>query len=496
MSEMYPGTNVPFEDFVLSDLHDPIMLGLGSGSVQATSQVYGSLAETFDKAVGDLRAVLKKSQHAQQGQAAGAARQHVLKVVSAGEVGAEHARLATYALQEQAAYYSRARTDMKAAADTAATPTAALSLGTRGAAPNPMTQKVADQGHTIAVEGAHLYQNNSNHNLSYIFQGFEAPQIAAPDVSAGAQPQAPGWGGGGLGAGAHAVTPAGSGGSAGSPVGPLSAGAGAGSGPAGGPGSVAGPSDPPPVPGAPSLRAGPAGPAGGRTGPGVGSSPAGDTSLPGGRVPPSSSPPSATLPSTASPAVLPSTRLPSVPVSTPSTTSLTPQQAPGSSAGTGASPRLSPPSLSGSKLDDPDLGRSGWVPGQPWTSRPGAPGPGLPGTGSPASGPGGPGTGSGAFRSGDPFGRSSGGVGAEPWSNTGGETRSGRPSASSPGEGSAGSPRTSTGGQPLMPMGGAAGRGQDAVHRRPAWLVEDDPEGLWMSGLPPHGPAVIEPLED
>jgi hypothetical protein len=35
-----------------------------------------------------------------------------------------------------------------------------------------------------------------------------------------------------------------------------------------------------------------------------------------------------------------------------------------------------------------------------------------------------------------------------------------------------------------------------AVARRPTWLVEDDPEAIWMSGLPAHGPAVIEPLED
>jgi hypothetical protein len=25
------------------------------------------------------------------------------------------------------------------------------------------------------------------------------------------------------------------------------------------------------------------------------------------------------------------------------------------------------------------------------------------------------------------------------------------------------------------------------------WLVEDDPESVWLSGLPPHGPGVIRP---
>jgi hypothetical protein len=47
-----------------------------------------------------------------------------------------------------------------------------------------------------------------------------------------------------------------------------------------------------------------------------------------------------------------------------------------------------------------------------------------------------------------------------------------------------------------MPMSGAGGRGQDTAHPRPPWLVEEDPEAVWLSGLPPHGPAVIEPLDE
>ena len=47
MSDNYPGTNVPFEGYALPDLHDPIVLGPGAESLQATSQVYGSLAETL-----------------------------------------------------------------------------------------------------------------------------------------------------------------------------------------------------------------------------------------------------------------------------------------------------------------------------------------------------------------------------------------------------------------------------------------------------------------
>lgn len=461
MSEIYPGTNVPFESYALPDLHDPIVLGPGSDSLQTTSQVYSSLAETLDKAVGDLRAVLVKSQHAQQGQAADAARQHVLKVVSAGEVGAEHARLATYALQEQAAYFARARTDMQAAADAAATPVPDLPPAGKGGVspPNPQVGVVAEQAHTVAVEGAHLYQNNSNHNLTYIFQGFDPPQIAAPDVSVGAQPQAPGWGGGSLGSGAHAVTPAGAAGGTGAST----TGAGPGglasvvppSGGAGGSVTVPPNVDAPSASGSTLLPA-PAG-TGGRSG--GAATPGGSTVKPGSAIP------------------TPSAAAPSLPGGTPA--GRTPPSAP-RVGGPLPATRLTP------NPTDAEAGRSGWVPGQPWTSRPGTsfPGSSLPGAGS-----------------GDLAGRSAAGA---PEPKAGGVTEprsvSGRPSTPGTGEPSpsatGSSSRTTNGHTPLMPMGGAGGRGQDTEHRRPSWLVEDDPEALWMSGLPPHGPAVIEPLED
>lgn len=455
MSDNYPGTNVPFEGYALPDLHDPIVLGPGAESLQATSQVYGSLAETLDKAVGDLRAVLAKSQHAHQGQAADAARQHVFKVASAGEAGAEHARLATYALQEQAAYFSRARTDMQAAADTAATPVAPLhSAWKGGAVPNPHGHVIAEHARTVAVDGAHLYQNNSNHNLTYIFQGFDPPQISAPDLSVGPQPQAPGWGGGSLGTGTHAVTPAGTG--AGS-IAPAAPSAGAPGGSPAVPPLVGGPS-PSAAPGfLPSTPASQVGRSGGR----------GDTS--------------GTLPS------------PRSPVPTPAAAS---SAGPGRS-GAGIPTDLALPggsraggSLPGLGVGDPEPGRSGWVPGQPWTTRPGTTPPGA------AS----PGSGSGAYRLGESFGRSPGGSELRTGAGAGSGSVAGRPSAPGvvePGASATGpSSRASTPGQPFMPMSGAGGRGQGTEHRRPSWLVEDDPEALWMSGLPPHGPAVIEPLED
>ena len=41
-----------------------------------------------------------------------------------------------------------------------------------------------------------------------------------------------------------------------------------------------------------------------------------------------------------------------------------------------------------------------------------------------------------------------------------------------------------------MPMAGA-GRGQESEHTRPSWLLEDDPQAFWFSGIPEHTPGVI-----
>jgi hypothetical protein len=44
-------------------------------------------------------------------------------------------------------------------------------------------------------------------------------------------------------------------------------------------------------------------------------------------------------------------------------------------------------------------------------------------------------------------------------------------------------------------LGAAAGAARDEEHRRPSWLVEDDPEALWFGDLPPHVEPVIRPDE-
>jgi hypothetical protein len=440
MAENYPGTAVPFETYALPALYDPIMLGPGSESLQNTAQLYTAVSETFDKAVADLRAVMAKSQAVHEGEAADAARQHIARVTSVGEVGAEQARLATYALQEQAAYYARARVDMQAAADRAATDVPPPAFGTRVSV-NPQVYTVKEEGRTLAVDAANLYQGNSNHNLSYIFQPFEPPTVAAPSTSIDARTQAPAWPGGGP-----------------SSVGPASAGPSrAGSSPA-----VAGP-----VPGGTDTAAasgvGGSGGSGPAVVPVVGGRSAGTVSTTKGSIPVSAGSGASTL------------RPGGLPASTSGAASV-----PGPRAA--AAGRTSP--TGAPVVGDPTAIGSGWVPGRPWTTRPGATAP-LPGTGS--TGP--LGGGGGADASGRP------GSATEPRSSSG---RTPASALEEPAARTTSSTRAPSSGQhtPFMPMTGASSRGQDTEHTRPPWLIEDDPEAIWMSGIPPHGPAVIELVEE
>lgn len=42
-------------------------------------------------------------------------------------------------------------------------------------------------------------------------------------------------------------------------------------------------------------------------------------------------------------------------------------------------------------------------------------------------------------------------------------------------------------------MGAGAGCGnQNGEHRRPPWLLEDDPQAFWFRGIPHHVEPVIE----
>lgn len=473
MANDYPSTAVPFENYALPDLHDPIVNGPGFSGLEGAAEVYTKLAETLDKAAGDLRAVMTASLGIHEGEAADAARQHINKVATAGDTGAAQARLATLALQEQASYYFRARLDMKAAAEAATGP--------------------QDEAARIrAIDAARLYQANSNHNLSNVFQVFDPPKTAAPDVSVGPTPSGPGW-----------AQPAG-----GVPTISTST--------AGAPGSTvaAPPGTPalvPPVAGDPSVvspSVAAAAPGGSR----VGTVPPGGSptvTMPPGAVPVPSGPagraPNANTPTSPSPfgavpsspaGLAPGTNArttPSPPGAVPTTPSAT---RPGTDSlgrlpgDPGYAPRVpTEPGVPGRQSPNPGTkvgDGPGWTPGQPWsTSRatrvpeqPGTLGPGA----VPPHRPIGTGTGNPVVEPRPAPGRAPTGAIAEPIPT-----------------GSAGTPRGAAAnqhGMPFMPMAGAGMGRQDGTHPRPPWLLDPDPEQTWMSNLPAHTIGVIEPLED
>lgn len=525
MPSDYPQTSVPYDGWALPDLHDPVVLGPGFGSMEDSAAAYAKVAEALETAAGDLRAVMTASQVAHEGEAADASRRHIGRIAAAGDAGVAQAKLAMYALQEQASYYFRARLDMQAAAAVAATVTP---VNAGEAIMDPRHTRLnadLDAARTIAVDAAHLYQNNSNHNLDKGFQAFAPPPAAAADSSVIAASPSPGWGASGVGAGMHGygwtgsppVDMAGVGGSAGAGggtfagptfAGPAFAGAGAGA----GVGAGAVPSGADPTDGRTDPRGGavPGTPAG-AAGAGIGRTPGlnGDGAGPGGAIG------SRPLPGEGDrrPG-----RVPALPASTGA----------GPAGPASTSPQSGRP-LGAAVPDGPSAG-SGWVPGQPWSSR--GSGPGVPGgghvRGGAASGgghaSGGTGPGGGHARGGGPGGGyasggtgpgggyASGGVGSGGGYASGGNGPGGRPPAgagpdgrpgvvhpTSPGVSEPGargaSPQRATGlgHLPFMAGGGAGGQSQGTTHPRPPWLVVDDPDSIWLSGLPPHGPAVIEP---
>ncbi|MBW0117239.1 hypothetical protein I4J48_18530 [Pseudonocardia sp. KRD-169] len=102
---------------------------------------------------------------------------------------------------------------------------------------------------------------------------------------------------------------------------------------------------------------------------------------------------------------------------------------------------------------------TGWIPGTPWSGR------------TPAEG------GTSGLRAGPAEPAAPARPGAAASSSSG---------AQGPGTGS----RSATGGTPFFPAAGA-GRGEGSEHTRPSWLVEDDPQAYWFSGLPDHTAGVI-----
>jgi PPE family. len=177
MPNDYPSTQVPFDQLDLPRLHDPIVLGPGSGSMEGAADAYRHMAETLENAARDVRAVLTSSMGAHEGDAAEAGREYIRRVAAAGEAGGAAARLAMYALQEQVSYYSRVRQDMEAVAAMPPVPERKWQIV-------KTTPEERDAPRIMAVDAAHRYENNTNHNLANVYQMFEPPAGSGLEVAA------------------------------------------------------------------------------------------------------------------------------------------------------------------------------------------------------------------------------------------------------------------------------------------------------------------------
>lgn len=168
------------------------------------------------------------------------------------------------------------------------------------------------------------------------------------------------------------------------------------------------------------------------------------------------------IPPPAQPGVRPAVRPGTPPGTVPSPRSSTPPPRPAIPLRPAVPPLPTAPS--------PGAPRSGWQPGQPWTNR--AVG-GTPG-----------------------YRPSPGELGATPGPRAGAPTEPpARPGPGPAGTGPSHASSTATRGAglghvPLMPPG-HGGAAEDTTHRRPPWLLQDDPESIWFAGLPSYTDPVI-----
>lgn len=449
----YPTTAVPFADMPLHELRDPVVTGSGPGGVTTAAESYRQLGDLLRAASEELRVAMARAREAHEGGAAELAEQHVSRVVAVGELGAGQAQITAVALQDGAGFYARVRDDMNALPPVE--PADSLREASR-------VQRDLTANRELAVEAAQRYERNANWTLGRRFQLYEAPVVDPPGTSvagaAGGPGGAPGTGGGFGGSGGGAAVAAG--------------------GSSGGPGVVGAAGVPSGVPPAPLVGGSGVG-GSGVGGPGVGGPGSGGPATGGGSGPSGSGGSVSRVPG--------DTR-----VGAPAAGVTGPAAGGAGRAGNGAGRPASlgpasgaPGRYRGADPAAPPL--PGWQPGRPWSSRT-APDPA--GTGARA-GTGGTGPGAHGGR-----GAAGGRAAGDPHAVSGGRP-SGAPGSPAPGGAPGngairGAPGSTGSGVPFLPGGtGGAGRGQDGVHPRPPWLVEDDPQAFWFSGLPEHGPGVI-----
>jgi hypothetical protein len=437
MAPNYEGTAVDFSGMSIEDIRNPLIAGSATNDLQGAADLMAQVAQKLTAACDDLHELHRDYSSAHEGAAADATRDYLVRLAEPGLIGVGKFNLASTALQDQSTYFAKVTTDVAGQQDQAAVSHAAT-----------------------------VYQDNTNHNLANWFQVFPPPTVAQPDSSIVAGSSVPDWPQGSGGADrTHSASEATA--IAGAPgVGaPEAAGVNAAAAPgasggigSGGTGAVV-----------PPLAVGAAGTGSAASGGRSGGSAARDAGL-RDRV------------STLSPSEIDAARA----TNSGSAGSL---RTPAPSAadvslgyGGGVSASNSPGVRS-------SVGRTGRGVGE---SEVGVRGTRGPGSGHPP----------GAGPTGPPGGRFGSGLSAEAvrGGTTGGEGPlqprggSGGPLVEEP-------PRSASprgGGQsgmshmPFMAGGPGSGSGGEE-HARPAWLVEDDPESIWLSGLPPHGPGVIRP---
>lgn len=451
----YDGTQVDFGGKSAEEIRGPILASRGPGALHEAAATMSQVADQLEQVVEDLHLLRRDYSSSHEGAAAEATRDYLLKLAQPGLDGVRQFNLASSALQDQGTYFTAVYNEVASAHPP---PTTDLPPSARG-----KNIPAAVEWREPVFDAANRYQENTNHNLANWFQPFETPPAPQIDTSVHPAPTAPAW--------AHSSDASG--------IGPAAAG------PAGGaavPGATTVPGPPATAPGSVGPPGSSGTPMGVLTAPAIGAGGRGSA----GAVRPSSNGGSdtgvrpmgadASRASTPAPTGSGSVRpVDGTRVAAPST-----DRIPVGAPAHGGTPRAR-------DVPRPGIGgRSGRVGG----AAPGLDRPGARGTGSAfGAGQGGrPGFGAAAdgIRAGVVHGE--GPLQARP---------SGGGTVAEEGARPAGSPRggsSATSSVPFMPGGSGAGRG-GGEHPRPAWLVEDDPESLWLSGLPPHGPGVIRPSE-
>lgn len=194
MTTPYQQTFLPIDAMPLPALRDPVLTDQRPGAFDAAEATYRDLALGFATARDDVHRALATAQAAHFGAAADAASGHLRALVEPGDAAAREANRAAEALREQNGYAARVHREMALADEGYTLPG---SVATAAGYLDPLLEKAvrtytdADAAelaaaHTRARDELHLYQTNTNDNLSSGFAPFAPP--AEPASGDGSPP--------------------------------------------------------------------------------------------------------------------------------------------------------------------------------------------------------------------------------------------------------------------------------------------------------------------